>query len=283
MIGAELFKLRKRSMTRVLLFVLIGILIILYFLLLAISNVNLPDTGPRMGNIQNLLGLPLALPFAMAMLSSFGSVLGIILVANAMGNEYNWRTIRTTVVSSESRFKLLTAKLIAAAIFILIGMVIGLAAGFAMSLITTAIGGYKFDFSFATGSFLWNQFLQFWRTFYVLIPYISLGFMFSIVGRSAMPGIAFGIGVLFLESIITTFMTLAGGWIAKIPDYLLVANVQTINSLAGLPAGFSGGMGVGNSDVQPPGITHAFVTLGIYSVVFLVISYYLFKKRDVTG
>ena len=125
-----------------------------------------------------------------------------------MGNEYNWRTIRTAVVSSESRFKLLTAKLISAAIFILIGMVIGLAAGFIMSLITTAIGGYKFDFSFATGSYLWNQFLQFWRTFFVIIPYTLLGFMFAIVGRSAMPGIAFGIGIFFLESIITTFMYL---------------------------------------------------------------------------
>jgi ABC-2 type transport system permease protein len=282
LISAELFKLRKRTMTRVLLYVLIGIIIVLYFLLLAVSNVSLPDMGPHAGSIQNLLGLPVALPFAMFILSSFGCVLAIILVASAMGNEYNWRTIRMVVVSSESRFKLLTAKLISATIFILIGMLIGLAAGFIMSLITTAIGGYTFDFSFFTGNYIWDQFLQFWRTFFVLIPYISLGFLFAIVGRSAMPGIASGIGIFFLESVITTFMYLAGGWVAKIPGYLLYANVQAITSLSDLPQGFRAGGGEGIS-MQLPGTTHAFIVLAIYSVIFLFVSFYLFRKRDVTG
>ena len=283
LIGAEMFKLRKRTMTRVLLYVLIGIIIVVYFLLLAISNVHLPSTGPRMGNIQNMLGLPLALPFAMALLSSLGAVLAIILVASSIGNEYNWRTIRTAVISSESRFKLLFAKLISAAIMILVGMVIALAVGFLMSLLTTAIGGYKFDFSFFSGSYAWDQFLQFWRTFFILIPFSLMGFMFAIVGRSAMPGIAFGIGILFLESIITTFMYLAGGWIAKVPNYFFNANVQAISNLAGLPAGFGQGMGGGNSNIIPPSTTHAFITLGIYSIIFLFVSFYLFKKRDVTG
>lgn len=270
-------------MTRVLLFVLIGVIILLYFLLLAVSNANLPDVGSHMESLPNLLGLPLAIPFAMFILSDFGSALAIVLSASAVGNEYNWRTIRTAVVSSESRFKLLIAKLISIAAFILIGMVIGLAAGFVMSLITTAIGGYKFDFSFATGTYLWDQFLQFWRTFFVLIPYTLLGFMFAIVGRSAMPGIASGIGILFLERVIATFMYLAGGWIAEIPGYLLYANVQAITSLAGLPEWFGAGMGGGSVNIQFPGVTHASIALVIYSIVFLFVAFYLFRKRDVTG
>ena len=283
LIGAELFKLRKRSMTRVLLFVLVGIMVVLHLILLAVSKANLPNAGARIGNISNILGLPSALPFAMYILSSFGGVLAIILVANSIGNEYNWRTIRTAVVSSESRFKLLIAKLISATVFILIGMVIGLAAGFIMSLITTAIGGYKFDFSFATGSYMWDQFLQFWRTFFVIIPYTLLGFMFAIVGRSAMPGIAFGIGIFFLESIITTFMYLAKGWIAQIPNYLPYDNMQAITALNKLPTTFGGSMGGGGLNIQPPSVTHAFVTLAIYSIAFLFIAFYLFRKRDVTG
>jgi len=281
LIGAELFKLRKRTMTRVLLYVLIGIIVVLYFLLLAISNVNLPNVGQHMENIPNLLGLPLALPFALYILSSFGSVLVIILLASVIGSEYNWRTIRTAVVSSESRFKLLTAKLISVTILVLIGMLIGLAAGFIMSLITTAIGGYKFDFSFATGSYLWDQFVQFWRTFYILMPYAVLGFLFAIVGRSAMPGISLGIGFFFLESIITTFMSLAGGWIARIPEYLLLANVRAISSLTELPQSFGAGMGA--MGIKLPGETHAFITIAIYSIAFLSIAFYLFRKRDVTG
>lgn len=284
LIGAELFKLRKRLMTRVLLFVLIGIMILLYLLLLAVSKVVIPAHGPEeIGEIQNLLGLPLAIPFALSILSSLGTVLAVILMASCVGNEYNWRTIRTVLICSESRFKLLGAKLISTGILVLIGLVVGVVTGFIMSLITTAIGGYSFDFGFATGGYLWDQFLQFWRTFFVLIPYILLGFLFAIVGRSAMPGIALGIGILFLESLITTFMSLAGGWIAKVPQYLLAANVRAISSLAGLPEGFGQGMGGGNTSVQMPGVTHAFITLGIYSLVFIVVGFYLFRRRDVTG
>jgi ABC-2 type transport system permease protein len=284
LISAELFKLRKRTMTRVLLYILIGIIVLLYLLLLAISNVKIPNMGPRMGSIPNLLGLPLALPFATFILSDFGAALAIVLAASVIGNEYNWRTIRTAVVSNESRFKLLIAKLISIAIIILIGMFIGLVAGLIMSLFTTAVGGYKFDFSFMTGSYLWDQFLQFWRTFFVLIPYTLLGFVFAIVGRSAMPGIASGIGIMFLERIIATFMYLAGGWIAEVPNYLLYANVQAITSLAGLPEFFGAGMGGGGGlNIQSPSVTHACITLAIYSVVFLFVSFYLFRKRDVTG
>ena len=184
---------------------------------------------------------------------------------------------------SESRFKLLGAKLISTGILVLIGLLVGVATGFIMSLITTAIGSYSFDFSFATGGYLWDQFLQFWRTYFVLIPYVLLGFLFAIVGRSAMLGIALGIGVFFLESLVTTFMSLAGGWIAKVPDYLLAANIRAITSLAGLPEGFSVGMGAGNTSIQMPGVIHAFTALTIYSLVFIVIGFYLFRKRDVTG
>ncbi len=283
LINAELFKLRKRSMTRILLFVLVGILVIIYFILLAVSNANLPiPHAEGMPRIVNLLGLPVAIPLAFMFLAGLGSILAVILVASSMGNEYNWRTIRTVLTSSESRFKLLGAKLVSAIIFILLGMLVGVATGFIMSMITTAIGGYKFDFSFATGTYMWDQFLQFWRTFYVMLPYIFLAFLLSIVGRSAMPGIALGIAILFFEPIITGLMNLAGGWIAQIPAYLLGENVNAITALADLPASFGGGFGF-RAVGEMPSVLHATVVLGIYSVVSLALAFYLFRKRDVTS
>lgn len=283
LIAAEIYKLRKRLMSRVLLYVLVGIIIVLYFLLLAVSKVTVPGHGPgELGEIQNLLGLPVAIPFALYIASTFGAVLAVILVASCIGSEYNWRTVRTMLISSESRFKLLGAKLISAGIFILLGMIIAVIAGFIMSLITTAIGGYAFDFGFMTGEYVWDQFAQFWRTFFVLIPYSLIGFLLAIVGRSAMPGIGLGIGIIFLEGIITTFMRLASGWISKVPDYLLAANVQAINALSDLPRGFEE-MQRGDVAFQLPGTTHAFITLTIYSLAFLIIAFYLFRRRDVTG
>jgi ABC-type transport system involved in multi-copper enzyme maturation permease subunit len=98
-----------------------------------------------------------------------------------------------------------------------------------------------------------------------------------------MPGIALGIGTLFLEGIVTAFMTLAGGWIAKIPDYLIATNVRAINSLASLPKGFQAGMGFGGGSERLPSVPHASIILALYSVAFLIIAFYLFRKRDVTG
>ncbi len=287
LIGTELFKLRNRSMTWVLLYVLIGIICVFYLLLFAVSKIDLSSLGPHPPGafsgvrIQNLLGLPIAIPFALSILSSLGSVLAVILMASSIGNEYNWRTIRIALISSESRLKFLGAKLVSVSVLILVGMTIGVATGFAMSMITTAIGGNAFDFSFATRTYLWDQFLQFWRTFYIIMPVTLLGFLSAVAGRSAMPGIAIGIGTLFLEPLITGLMRLAGGWIADIPDYLLSANVDAINALNNLPGEFRGGFGAALS--QPPPISQAFVVLTCYVVVFLALALYLFRERDVTG
>jgi len=280
MIKAELIKLRKRQMTQVLLGILVAIIAIVNLLLLAISKVRTNAVGQAPIRITNLLGLPVAIPFALSLLASFGVLLAIILTASSVGNEYNWKTVRTALISSQSRFKFLVAKLVSLGILILIGMVIGIATGFIMSLITTAVGGYTFDFSFATGSYLWAQFLQFWRTFYIIMPFSLLGFALAIVGRSAMPGIATGIGVFFLEDIVTALMRAAGGWIANVPDYLLNTNTSAITALNNLPTRFA--MGGGNSTATLPTLLHAFIILGLYSVVFLFIGFYLFRKRDVT-
>jgi ABC-2 type transport system permease protein len=285
MIGAELLKLRRRTMTKVLLFIMIGVIILINFIVLAISKAPLPvgAGGQMQGHMSDFLGLSTAIPFAYFLIANFGAVLAIILAASSMGNEYNWKTIRIALISSESRFKFLTSKLISISILILAGMLISVISGFIVGLITTGIGGYSYSLSFFTGQYALDQFAQFWSSFFVIAPYALLGFLMAIVGRSAMPGIATGIGVMFLESIITTFMLLAGGWIAKVPNYLLSANVNAITALNNLPQGFGNGGGAGNPLQATPSVPHAFITLSIYSLAFLVLAYYLFRKRDVTG
>ena len=98
-----------------------------------------------------------------------------------------------------------------------------------------------------------------------------------------MAGIVLGIGVYIVESLITTFMVLAGGWVAQVPDYLLANNVNAITALAALPEDFNMGSGFGDITFQMPEVPHAFVVLSIYSLVFLAIAFYVFRKRDVAG
>jgi ABC-2 type transport system permease protein len=285
LIKAEIYKLSKRSMTYILLLILIG----LFALILSITEANpsimttetngINTTVPAVAaNIQFLQG---AITSTIAMLGGFiGVVLAVVLVANGMGSEYGWNTIRPYLLCSESRSKMFASKLIADAIFVVAGMIIGVITVILLGVLFTAIRGYSWNLGASTLSFTGSQLLDFTRTFYVILPYALLAFLFTVLGRSTAAGIGFGIGASVLETIITGLLSSAHGWLAKIPDYLLSINVSKITSLSGA----SGGVTVyGGPNTPMVTSLHSFVVIAVYCVVFTAIAYTIFQRRDVTG
>ena len=278
-ISAEVFKLRKRPMTKVLLFTLIGMIVVVYMAVFFSTTAPFHPSEEEFTILPLLQQLRFSIPFALLILFQMGTILAIVLSAGSIGGEYGWGTIRTTLICSESRAKFLAAKLITVLLMVLAGMIIGLVAGFVTCLITTAIGGLPFDLGFITAGYLWDHFLQFWRTFFIIMPYVLLAFLLSILGRSTMPGIAISVGVFFLESLFATLFKAAGGWIAHIPDYLPAANTAPIMALIlPLPEGIKEKMGL----VASGGVWKAAAVLAGYCILFLVLSFYLFRRRDVT-
>jgi ABC-2 type transport system permease protein len=285
LIKAEIYKLSKRSMTYILLLILIG----LFALILSITEANpsimttetngINTTVPAVAaNIQFLQG---AITSTIAMLGGFiGVVLAVVLVANGMGSEYGWNTIRPYLLCSESRSKMFASKLIADAIFVVAGMIIGVITVILLGVLFTAIRGYSWNLGASTLSFTGSQLLDFTRAFYVILPYALLAFLFTVLGRSTAAGIGFGIGASVLETIITGLLSSAHGWLAKIPDYLLSINVSKITSLSGA----SGGVTVyGGPNTPMVTSLHSFVVIAVYCVVFTAIAYTIFQRRDVTG
>jgi len=285
LIRAEIYKLSKRSMTYILLLILIG----LFALIVSITEANpsimttetngINTTVPAVAaNIQFLQG---AITSTIAMLGGFiGVVLAVVLVANGMGSEYGWNTIRPYLLCSESRSKMFASKLIADAIFVVAGMIIGVITVILLGVLFTAIRGYSWNLGASTLSFTGSQLLDFTRAFYVILPYALLAFLFTVLGRSTAAGIGFGIGASVLETIITGLLSSAHGWLAKIPDYLLSINVSKITSLSGA----SGGVTVyGGPNTPMVTSLHSFVVIAVYCVVFTAIAYTIFQRRDVTG
>ena len=285
LIRAEIYKLSKRSMTYILLLILIG----LFALIVSITEANpsimttetngINTTVPAVAaNIQFLQG---AITSTIAMLGGFiGVVLAVVLVANGMGSEYGWNTIRPYLLCSESRSKMFASKLIADAIFVMAGMIIGVITVILLGVLFTAIRGYSWNLGASTLSFTGSQLLDFTRTFYVILPYALLAFLFTVLGRSTAAGIGFGIGASVIELIITGLLSSAHGWLAKIPDYLLSINVSKITSLSGA----SGGVTVyGGPNTPMVTSLHSFVVIAVYCVVFTAIAYTIFQRRDVTG
>ena len=285
LIRAEIYKLRKRSMTYILLLILIG----LFALILSIAQATAPTTTTVVNGITttvpveaaNIQFLQSAINKSIAMLGGLiGVVLAVVLVANGMGSEYGWNTIRPYLLCSESRSKMFTSKLIADAIFVVAGMIIGIITVILLGVLFTAIRGFSWNLGAGTLSFTGNQLLDFVRAFYVILPYALLAFLFTVLGQSTAAGIGFGIGASVLESIITGLLSIAHGWLAKIPDYLLSPNISKITSLSGS----SGGVTVhAGTNTPVPSSLHAFIVVAVYCVVLTALSYTIFLRRDVTG
>jgi|WetSurMetagenome_2_1015567.scaffolds.fasta_scaffold17209_5 ABC-2 type transport system permease protein len=288
LIRAEIFKLRKRSMTYILLAILVGFIV----LILSISQATVLNSTTAVTIDNNGVSSTTVMPVVaadvhflediitsvMSILGSVGMILAVVLVANGMGSEYSWNTIRPYLLCSESRLKMFTAKLITAGIFIITGMIIGVFTAVLLGALFTAIRGFSWELSSGTVSFIGRELLTFTRTLYVMLPYILLAFLFTVLGRSTAAGIGFGIGASVLESIITGLLSMTHGWLAKIPQYLLSTNIQTINALSQSSLKLT--MGTNTQITSTP---HAFIVLAIYCVVFIAVSFIIFQKRDVTG
>jgi ABC-2 type transport system permease protein len=298
LIKAELFKLRKRSMSLVLLLILIAISVLFMTLIQAVIRNDISTTTTS--NTYNSSGATTVTPStpvitqadpstinlldkiysaAMSIIGNFGVVLAVVLIASSFGNEYSWQTIRPYLLCCESRAKMFTAKLIAVGIYIVAGMLVTILTTAIMGVIFTAVRGYSWNMSFFTLSYAGNGLLTFIRTFYITLPYILVAFFITVMARSAAAGIGFGIGILFLETIISALLKQISGWVSHVPDYLFNLNVQAINNLSDSSAKISIS-GSGSTSLPTP--LHAFIVLAVYIIAFVSVSYYLFQKRDVT-
>ena len=281
MIKVELMKLRKRRMTWILLGILVGLYIFMFLITYAIAN-NPPQhmDAETIEGLRDGVILPYSLTIVYSMALGVGSLLLIILVGAAVGNEFGWGTIRQVLTRKGVRYQYVSAKLIAFIICAIIGTIIAFAFGFVMAMITTTAAEGGIDWSFMSASFVGDIFRNYGWTLYSLIPYILLTMTFALLGRSALVGIGATLGYTMIEGIFTGVFGLGNETIAKIGHYLIGPNTEAL-----LPQTQMGGgpMMGGGGTIAPPTTAWAVVTLIIYSVALLGISLWLFKKRDITA
>ena len=66
------------------------------------------------------------------------------------------------------------------------------------------------DFSFVTAGLVRDQSASYGRTLFVMTPYVTLAFAAAVVGRSTLAGVGAGIGVAFIEPLVSSLMRLGG-------------------------------------------------------------------------
>ncbi|MDD4635841.1 MAG: ABC transporter permease subunit [Dehalococcoidales bacterium] len=275
MIAGEIAKTVKRRMT----WILVAVMVV-YFTIIFFAIYGVVDSPPRMMSPDILAQISASLQFPGAFDTIFstartiGTLLVIVLTASSIGSEYSWGSIRQVLTRKGIRYQFVVSKLISLVLFTLIGLLIAVVVGFVLSFITDSLLG-SVEWSFITPGFIGEIAVTFGWTLLGLLPYIALAAFFSFLGRSAISGIAGALGIYVIETVLVTIFNSSGGWLAKIPQYLLGPNIDALvpaTLFSQSPFFVSG---------ELPGTTHATIALVIYCVVLVTASLAVFQKRDI--
>jgi len=288
LIDVEFFKLRKRMMTWILALVLVGLVVLLYVILWNVSG----ETTSRLSlnrrftpaDLRRVLFVQFSVPFSLQLVGNFGLVLAVIFAAGAAGGEYAWGTVRLMATTASGRMRLVAAKLVVVSVLVALGALLAVAVGlFCSWLITTTSGGS--DYSFVNGPFLRDQLEAYGRTLFVLAPYVSMAFCLALVGRSTLAGVGGGLGVSLIGPLVASLMDQAGEPWKSLPQYFIHTNAQIILAQNAVPQPlprFGPSLReLVREGARPP--AEAAVIFLVYVVIFLVIAFVVFRRRDITA
>ncbi len=287
LIGMELYKIRRRPMSKVL--GIISILAVVFFFLVVLL-VTLVIVQ-RSGSISpSPLLPPLAFYLVNQVVLILGEVLIIILLGALVGGEYGVGTIRLMLTRGPTRAQFLLAKVGAALVCCAIGAIVMIVLGILLGLLFNLFTGLPFAFDFFTAAWFGHALLYMLITIVSLFVYSMLALFIATLGRSTAAGIAGALTWLLLgETILRTILdvigTATGGatgdFLRSIPDYLIGSNTGALQQNQVQYLGFFGDSSLSN----PSSISdlHAVLVLLAYLVLFVGLSLWLQQKRDITN
>ncbi|REK76120.1 ABC transporter permease [Paenibacillus paeoniae] len=208
-------------------------------------------------------GLNSALDFVAVYGSMMGAgqilpMIAIIAIANVVPSEFRMGTIKLLLIRAQSRSKILASKYAVTLLFSLVLIVAMLAMAFIAGIIVFGFGGGDAK--------TWSLIGE--NTLYMVVytvAFVTLTFMVGVVTKSS--GATVGIAM---------FCIMAGGILSMLVNryafikYTLFPNVD-------LSVYMNGG-------TMPQGMTLPFSVsvIAVYIVVFLLASFFIFRKRDVS-
>ncbi|MBA3789865.1 MAG: ABC transporter permease [Actinomycetota bacterium] len=282
--GAELLKIRKRPATWILALVWFILIVLFGYLFTYSFAANPPDRPedqpPQVQqqeeafNEQILNGL---LPenllenlFANGVFS-LGAAIVLILGAMAAGSEYSWGTMKTSLTQRPGRLGMLSGKALALALFIVLFVLLGLAAG-AMSSYTVAL--------LEDASINWPPLEELAKAAGVGVLTFGawgfLGFALGMLFRGT--ALAIGLGLAWALAVENTIalLPIESDWWESFRRLTLGENTSSVGSIFGSP---NPSFSIPETLVEPE---RAAITLGLYVAVFAVVSLVLLLRRDVT-
>lgn len=203
---------------------------------------------------------------------SFVALFTIIIAAGIIANEFSWGTIKLLLIRPISRVKILLSKYITVLLFALFMISTLFVSSFLFGSIFFGFEGTQPYLSYVNGEIIERNIIvqlliEYGLESVGLLMFTTLAFMISAAFRNS--SLAIGLAIFFLLSgnIITGIIGAYYDW-AK---YLIFANInlsQYIN---------------GSSLIDGMTMTFSVIMLTIYFIIFMVIAFIAFVKRDVSA
>lgn len=201
------------------------------------------------------------------------TIFTIIIAGDSLAGEFSSGTIKLLLIRPASRVKILVSKYIS---FLLFGMLLLLT----LFVLSIVVNGILYGFGYmdlplismtAEGQIVErNMVLNLWKTYMLngisTVMYVTMAFTISSAFRSSAMAIGFSIGALFAGNIVLEALQ-RFDW----SKYLLFANTDLTQYLKGHP--FQEGMT----------LSFSIGVLVVYFLVFNLISWLLFTRRDVAA
>ncbi len=319
-IGGELYKIRRRPLSKVLL--LIGIaFIILGFGFLSISSIISASSPvesylpPRCDNSSNgiqeqclnraptqqdlakaeqakqqevrataaPLHLPGSLSTAIDIINFIGVILLIILAGTIAGGEYNIGTVRIMLTRGPTRTQFLLAKfgtMLICSLFTL--FILGLL-GIITGALLNLMTGVSIDIKFLTGAWILHSILFLLAAVLSLFLYSALAICLSTLGKATVAGVAGALIWWFVERILGSALAFFGQTIrGPFGDFLqTVPNYLMFNNIGALLSNQEQYVSGGLSSSISN--IHAVLVLVVYLGGFIGIAWWINEARDITS
>lgn len=197
------------------------------------------------------------------------SILVAVVASVIVASEFSGGTIKLLLARPYSRSQILASKFLVVLLYAVITSIVLLVSAFLFSLFLSG-GDYLLPVSLDLGALNAVQaaLLLLGSNFILMTVYASIAFLFSSVVRSQALAVGVSLGVLFSGSVLTALLPIA---IAKY-DWMkwILFNLLNLNSaVSGNP--IAGGLAV----------WQIIAGLFVYIIIFLGLSFFIFKKRDV--
>jgi ABC-type transport system involved in multi-copper enzyme maturation permease subunit len=207
-------------------------------------------------------------------------VLGIILAGTLVGAEYSLGTVRLMFTRGPTRLQFLFAKIAVLVICVVPTVLFVILLGSGVGAVMAHLAGVGAGLSFLTADAFGHFVLFVLLGMLFWFSYMLLALFFATVGRSTVAGIVGPLVWLLLEPVLTGFLTGAPGFVQYIPNYFLG------NNLLSLIDDQMRALGIFSLNApSPAGDYHAgqsLLVVAVYLIVFVGVACWLTVRRDVT-